>query len=392
MTTTYYVSATGNDANDGLTDATPFQTLAQAVDMAKQGSIKTITVIGTLDAASEANASETLPKDPAEPDDLAKVKQYIGVIPGIPSKGKSGSIFYIKDSGKDEILITGCDNAMLQGVAGNEINISSLDGNTWQTERNMRVLHISGVSNIRLENIIITAGAVHGIERSNLLGMITTSPLVLQRGKFFYPPNGHGGGMLVSDGAKVLLGNDTIVCKNIAIGGGGIAVTKGTLEINGGTVRENKAERGGGIYISENSTINMRSGNISNNIVFGKLKTVQWAPCVLFNEQSTGLGGGVYADRNSIFNMSAGIIENNTVQANEEKKSKSHLIGMSINEVSKKTGLRGGGIYVDGGTFKMTNGIVSNNKAQKGKDLCYTKDSAFGQGSGTIRDKAKVEK
>ena len=66
MNTSYYVKATGNDANDGLTDATPFQTLAKAVDMAKHGGIKTITVIGTLDETSEANADEALPKDPAE--------------------------------------------------------------------------------------------------------------------------------------------------------------------------------------------------------------------------------------------------------------------------------------------------------------------------------------
>jgi hypothetical protein len=53
---TYYVSATGNDENDGLTEATAFKTLSHASFQAKKSdNIKTITVIGTLNEASENN-------------------------------------------------------------------------------------------------------------------------------------------------------------------------------------------------------------------------------------------------------------------------------------------------------------------------------------------------
>jgi hypothetical protein len=49
----YYVSAAGNDDNDGLTEATAFKTLQTAVQNAQAGTVKRITVIGTLNETSE---------------------------------------------------------------------------------------------------------------------------------------------------------------------------------------------------------------------------------------------------------------------------------------------------------------------------------------------------
>jgi hypothetical protein len=52
---TYYVSAQGNNENDGLTEATAFKTLIHAFLQARNSDtiIKTITVIGTLNQTSE---------------------------------------------------------------------------------------------------------------------------------------------------------------------------------------------------------------------------------------------------------------------------------------------------------------------------------------------------
>jgi hypothetical protein len=53
---TYYVSASGNDENDGLTEETAFKTLTRAVLKAGGSeTIKTVTVIGTLNQVSEGN-------------------------------------------------------------------------------------------------------------------------------------------------------------------------------------------------------------------------------------------------------------------------------------------------------------------------------------------------
>jgi hypothetical protein len=52
---TFYVSAAGNDENDGLTEATAFKTLYAANEAVHFGTIKTITVIGTLNEASEGD-------------------------------------------------------------------------------------------------------------------------------------------------------------------------------------------------------------------------------------------------------------------------------------------------------------------------------------------------
>ena len=43
-----YVSEHGDDNNDGRSEETPYKTLEKAVEMANNGAIKTITVIGTI--------------------------------------------------------------------------------------------------------------------------------------------------------------------------------------------------------------------------------------------------------------------------------------------------------------------------------------------------------
>jgi hypothetical protein len=55
--TTYYVRADGDNRNSGLTEDAPFKTLHFAVDAVNEGKIKTITVLGTLNAESEGGNS-----------------------------------------------------------------------------------------------------------------------------------------------------------------------------------------------------------------------------------------------------------------------------------------------------------------------------------------------
>lgn len=57
----YYVSANGDDSNDGSTYDTPFKTLNKAITSANNSDSKTVYVIGTLNATSESSsASETV--------------------------------------------------------------------------------------------------------------------------------------------------------------------------------------------------------------------------------------------------------------------------------------------------------------------------------------------
>jgi hypothetical protein len=114
-TLSYYVRADGSDRNDGLTEDTPFKTLRWAVDAADKGKIKTITVLGTLNAASEGQSS-------IYPD----------------------SVFIIRNT-QSEITI--------KGKGGGEQGILSAAG------ANKRVLLVLGKSRIRLEHLRIEGGA-----------------------------------------------------------------------------------------------------------------------------------------------------------------------------------------------------------------------------------------
>ena len=53
----YFVHREGNDRNDGLSQETPFRSLFKAMAMAVNTPIKTITVMGTLDAQSEQSTN-----------------------------------------------------------------------------------------------------------------------------------------------------------------------------------------------------------------------------------------------------------------------------------------------------------------------------------------------
>lgn len=79
----YYVSAQGNDeTNNGRTEATAFRTLRKAIEVASKGIIKRITIIGTLNQASE-NSSTMFTK----------------------------AVFFIEYNEEDELFITGKENA-----------------------------------------------------------------------------------------------------------------------------------------------------------------------------------------------------------------------------------------------------------------------------------------
>jgi len=131
----------------------------------------------------------------------------------------------------------------------------------------------------------------------------------------------NGGALKMNAGSAITgnarIGNDT--------GGGGVRVdSSGTVTMNGGTISENTATHGGGIYISA-GTFTMNDGVISSNIV------------------SSG-GGGVYIGKNVTFNMNNGTISDNTANGS------------------------GGGVYVGydnggGGTFNMRGGTISGNTA-----------------------------
>ncbi|MDR2792068.1 MAG: hypothetical protein LBB61_00175 [Treponema sp.] len=209
----YYVSANGSDGNNGLSEGTPFKTLAHAVGAAGKGAVKTITVLGTL-------------------------------------KGNSA----ISNTGAAEILIRGKpdgEKAVLQGNG---------EGS---------VLRITGAAVIRLENVKITGG-------SNSLGgggvYIDEAVVTLGKGGEIsgneVPYGDYScGGVYVLSGTFTMSGGE--ISGNTAENGGGVYIeneSDAAFTMTGGAISGNTASgSGGGVYVTSGAAFTQGKGAVSGN-------------------------------------------------------------------------------------------------------------------------------
>lgn len=131
LQTAYYVSADGNDDNDGVSIDTPFKTLKNAITKANNSGINQIYVIGTLNATSEG---------------------YSGGSDSGP--GEAYSAFYIQDenlgSEENPLIIEGYDDT------------ATLSADYDDSESNVRVFATKNSCYITMKNLTITGGTTTG--------------------------------------------------------------------------------------------------------------------------------------------------------------------------------------------------------------------------------------
>lgn len=180
-------------------------------------------------------------------------------------------------------------------------------------------------------------------------------------GKDFYG-NGSstcGGGIFLNTSSTVVI---NLYCgtisNNSALNGGGIYIkgANAILNVYDCKVENNTGGNGSGIYV-ENGTFNMYGGSITNNHegsytynLVGAGMYLKKAKCNITGAKisSNGSetfkdGGGIYSDYSSL-TIKSGEIKNNLV--NEH----------------------GGGIYIKGGTHSISNTIISNNEVISSSD------------------------
>jgi hypothetical protein len=288
--TSYYVRADGDDKNAGISEAAPFKTLQRAVEAAAKTQVKTITVIGTI--AEEIT---------------------------------------ITDSGSDEILITG-------KADGRETERALLSPPSTNVSA---IIVIGGVSNIRLEHMIVTEGgprAIRGITVSD-----KESILILGQGAVVSGNGGDGlmrkdnGGGIMSSGTLIMQGNAAVI-GNIAGSAGGVVVIGGTfLMKDDARIAENTA----------NDSMEFRGGG--GVVVAGAAMTMEGNAVIENNRANSG--GGVFLQGGELLMRGNAAIKNNT--ANTE--SNSLLYG-------------GGGIYSYGSTITLqgSSSIAGNSAAYGG--------------------------
>jgi hypothetical protein len=248
-----YVSAIGDNKNDGLSEAKPLKSLESAISKAKEQSIERITIIGKLDAYehfSDLNSSQ-----------LSRMEQNFAFVIGL-------------DNIPLNITITGKPGAKETERA--VLSSASRSGKS--------VILVSSGAKVFFEEIEISDGLV-GIYIDNGAGVTIGSGAVIQGNEKqgIYVNNGYcniyggvvrdnqGGGVFIGEKGEVKMGTDWrgngAIRDNQTSGyGGGVYISEGgRFSMYGGVIQGNKADLGGG-GIANCGYYEYNNGIVSSNI------------------------------------------------------------------------------------------------------------------------------
>ena len=186
-----------------------------------------------------------------------------------------------------------------------------------------------------------------------------------------------GGGAYVNGGSLYLKDGAAIAFNTAKIGdtlqnGGGAYIADGTLYVLGGTISNNTATTGGGVYVN-GGTLDMSAGTIADH---------------------TGVanGGGVYVACGTFELSGTGAVKTNTATTNGGG---AYIAGGEMllrdggairnNESGKEEGF-GGGVYIYGGEVNMSGGEISGNTAHDAAGVFIRDDGLFTMSGGAIQD------
>jgi nucleoid-associated protein YgaU len=296
---TYYVRASGNDTNSGLSETESFKTLTRALNAASGSSIKKVTVIGTLEMTDIDTPT-------------------------------------IQNTGADEIIISGKSSAGETATLRRRSN--PLDSQWWKT------LTISGNSNIRFEYITISGGTYGGLVIQD--ATVTLGPGARVRDNT--SAYGGGGGVYIANGKLTMLdgaeiSNNASMPNDLdeRVGyGGGVVLESGSFTMMGGTITGNTAETvGGGVYVEGGSFV-LVNGRITGN-------------------SSRFAGGAVYVAGGSFVMTGAGVVSHNIAQYGGGVYVEDGTSVMINGSIAGNTGDYGDAVYVGlKGSFRQLGGSI----------------------------------
>ncbi|GHV89758.1 hypothetical protein AGMMS50268_02610 [Spirochaetia bacterium] len=320
----YYVSATGDDNNNGRSEAAPFRTLDKAVEAAKAGVIKTITVIGTIEDSFTT------------------------------THGKIFNKLEIRNTGTDEILITGKPDASEAEKAVFNSPVSIYNAKIRFTHIEMKV----GGRELYFSNTEVTMGrgAVAtsiSLDRESSLIMTDNASVtgglgIALNGSLTMTDNAsvtgnNRNGINVSERAVFIMRDNAIITNNKEKGVSG----QGDITLSGNAQISNNGKSGiegrGKVILSDNAEISSNGGN--GLIVTGGTVTVSGNVKINGNK-----GAGVYLERGTL-NMNGGTITGNKAEY-------------------------GAGVYLEKGTFSFTGGSITGNEAEFVGGGVYVKSGA----------------
>lgn len=165
----------------------------------------------------------------------------------------------------------------------------------------------------------------------------------------------HGGGIYATYATVNMSGG--MICENNAIYGGGIDVDYGSnVTLTGGSISNNISGQGAGVYLTRASNISMKEGRNGQRcrIINNKAETD-------YSQNKYGEGGGIYIANSGNLGV---VIESGTISGN------SAIKGNDNN--GSFQGEEGGGIYAWNSTVAIKEGseLRNNNAGYRGGAIC----------------------
>ncbi|MDV0441515.1 hypothetical protein McpAg1_07090 [Methanocorpusculaceae archaeon Ag1] len=251
--------------------------------------------------------------------------------------------------------------AGLQSAIANNSSVITITGPIEFTE-NISIVYDVIITG---ESQTLTRTATHNFFTVENKGNLTLNGNLTLDGEYLAGLS-NGGGVYVSGGNFTMTGGT--ICNNTAYWGGGVYVdVGGNFTISGGTIFSgNIADYGGGVYVNVGGNFIMADGAISDNT-------------------ANDVGGGVYVCDRGNFSMIDGMISDN-IANNGGGAYVSNGGSFTLNDgtISDNTANNGGGVYVNGDNFTMTGGTISNNTANYTGGGVYVNGGSFSMIDGTI--------
>ena len=179
---------------------------------------------------------------------------------------------------------------------------------------------------------------------------------------------GNGGGVYVSAGCTFTMYGGSITNNTADLGGG--VWSEGTFTMHNGTISGNTATNNDGGVACANGTFTMNDGTISGNTATNNGGGVYVSDCCTFtmndgtiNGNSASYdGGGVWSE--GTFTMNDGTINGNSASYGGGVASRGSEAEFAMNggTISDNTATNGGGVYSNN-WFTMHNGTISGNSA-----------------------------
>jgi hypothetical protein len=291
------------------------------------------------------------PNGVESPDFKFLYKEYVDTFseaPGEPDGKNNRSVVQaIREAGEDISSLT------LNLWVGHE-NVVELSDNTDITSQGLTLYNKpigkkNSPANITIEGnrAIVKMSITNGNNPSAPLITVGDGVKLTLRDITFMGLNNNKAPLIkVENGGTLILDNNVVITENVnSRNGGGVYVENGgTFEMREGKILNNTAANGGGVYIANSASFIMDGGEISGNMasengggVYMLGGTFDSSIVDISDNEATQNGGGVYV-AGGTFNI---------------------LVGTNIK--NNKAGEDGGGVYVDSGIFDMNFGLISGN-------------------------------